>query len=101
MGLPVARRARGFSPQQLAEMAGVSRHAVSAVETGSIDPSLRVARAFARALGLSVEEVFGPGTPASRLSVRPVAPLGESGARVELAPMGDTFVAPDASPMSP
>jgi len=93
MGLRVARQARGFSQQQLAGMAGISRQAISAVETGGMDPSLRVALALTRALGLSIEEVFGPGTPAPSVSVRPVAPLGESGARVALAPMGDTFVA--------
>src|ERR1700761_1527247 len=55
-GLRIARQTRGFSQQQLAGMAGVSRQAVSAVESGHSDPSLRVALALARALGLSVEE---------------------------------------------
>jgi len=49
--------------------------------------------ALGRALGLSVEEVFGPATPAPCASVQPVAPLGETGSRVALAPIGDTFVA--------
>ena len=44
-------------------MAGVSRQAVSAVESGLSDPSLRVALALSRALGLTVEEMFGPVTP--------------------------------------
>jgi putative molybdopterin biosynthesis protein len=92
-GLRHARQARGFSQQQLAGMAGVSRQAVSAVESGRSDPSLRAALALARALGLSVEEVFGPGTPVPVVSTRPVAPLGEAGSRVALAPVGDTFVA--------
>jgi putative molybdopterin biosynthesis protein len=93
MRLRLARQARGFSQQQLAGMAGVSRQAVSAVESGLSDPSLRVALALARALGLTVEEVFGPGSPVSPVSARPVAPLGNRGARVMLAPMGDEFVA--------
>jgi putative molybdopterin biosynthesis protein len=92
MRLRLARQARGFSQQQLAGMAGVSRQAVSAVESGLSDPSLRVALALARALGLTVEEMFGPGSPVSPVSARPVAPLG-SGVRVMLAPMGDEFVA--------
>ncbi len=91
--LRLARQARGFSQQQLAGMAGVSRQAVSAVESGLSDPSLRVALALARALGMTVEEVFGPGLPASPVSARPVAPLGDEHARVALAPMGDDFVA--------
>ena len=91
--LRLARQARGFSQQQLAGMAGVSRQAVSAVESGLSDPSLRVALALARALGMTVEEVFGPGIPASPVSARPVAPLDDETARVTLAPMGDAFVA--------
>jgi len=57
--LRLARQARGFSQQQVAEMAGVSRQAISAVESGVSDPSLRVAIALTRALGLTVEELFG------------------------------------------
>jgi putative molybdopterin biosynthesis protein len=93
MVLRLARQARGFSQQQLAGMAGVSRQAVSAVESGLSDPSLRVALALARALGMTVEEVFGPGSPAAPVTARPVAPLGGESARVALAPMGDEFVA--------
>jgi len=91
--LRLARQARGFSQQQLAGMAGVSRQAVSAVESGLSDPSLRVALALARALGMTVEEMFGPAVPALEVVARPVAPLGGPGARVTLAPMGEGFVA--------
>src|ERR1022692_450583 len=91
--LRVARQARGFSQQQLAGMAGVSRQAVSAVEAGHSDPSLRGAPAGARALGTGVEELFGPGELPPPVNARPVAPLGDEGSRVALAPMGDTFVA--------
>jgi putative molybdopterin biosynthesis protein len=93
MRLRLARQARGFSQQQLAGMAGVSRQAVSAVESGLSDPSLRVALALARALGMTVEEVFGPGSPATAVPARAVAPLGAPGARVALAPVGDGIVA--------
>ena len=93
MALRLARQARGFSQQQLAGMAGVSRQAVSAVESGLSDPSLRVALALAQALGVTVEELFGPGGPASPVAARPVAPLGGQDARVALAPMGEEFVA--------
>jgi DNA-binding XRE family transcriptional regulator len=53
-------------------MAGVSRQSVSAVESGISDPSLRVAIALARAVGLTVEELFGADDP-----VAPVAVGGE------------------------
>src|SRR6201996_5539260 len=91
--LRLARQARGFSQQQLASMAGVSRQAVSAVESGHSDPSLRVALALAQALGLSVEELFGPGEPAAPVTAITVAPLRGRSDRVALAPVGDGFVA--------
>jgi molybdate-binding protein/transcriptional regulator with XRE-family HTH domain len=91
--LRLARQARGFSQQQLASMAGVSRQAVSAVESGHSDPSLRVALALAQALGLSVEELFGPGEPAAPVTAVSVAPLRGKTDRVALAPVGDRFVA--------
>jgi putative molybdopterin biosynthesis protein len=91
--LRLARQARGYSQLQLAGMAGVSRQAVSAVEAGQSDPSLRVALALSRALGLTVEELFGPAVEAPVERVRPLAPLGPPGARVSLAPVGEDLVA--------
>ena len=90
--LRLARQARGFSQQQLAGMAGVSRQAVSAVESGQSDPSLRVALALAQALGMTVEELFGSAETIPLVPARPVGPLGPAG-RVELAPIGDIVVA--------
>jgi putative molybdopterin biosynthesis protein len=91
--LRLARQARGLSQQQLAGMAAVTRQAVSAVESGHSDPSLRLALALAHALGMTVEELFGPGDPADPVLARPVAPVGGPGSRVALAAVGDTFVA--------
>jgi molybdate-binding protein/DNA-binding XRE family transcriptional regulator len=98
--LRIARQTRGFSQQQLAGMAGVSRQAVSAVEAGHSDPSLRVALALAQALGMSVEQLFGPGEPTAPVTAvsvaSPAAPgVGgqAAGERVMLAPVGDRFVA--------
>ena len=103
--LRLARLARGFSQQQLASMAGVSRQAVSAVESGHSDPSLRVALSLAQALGMSVEDLFGPGEPTAPVPAISVAPVPGrqdadgagwprgGGGRVMLAPVGDRFVA--------
>jgi len=74
-------------------MALVSRQAVSAVESGYSDPSLRVALALAQALGMTVEELFGPGDLAQPVPTVPVAPSGAAGDRVILAAIGDQFVA--------
>jgi molybdate-binding protein/DNA-binding XRE family transcriptional regulator len=91
--LRLARQARGLSQQQLAGVAGVTRQAVSAVESGHSDPSLRVALALAGALGMTVEALFGPGDPADPVLARPVAAASRGGSRVVLATVGDTFVA--------
>jgi putative molybdopterin biosynthesis protein len=91
--LRLARQARGLSQQQLAGVAGVTRQAVSAVESGHSDPSLRVALALAGALGMTVEELFGPGDPADPVLAQPVAAASRGGSRVVLATVGDTFVA--------
>jgi molybdate-binding protein/DNA-binding XRE family transcriptional regulator len=91
--LRLARQARGLSQQQLAGVAGVTRQAVSAVESGHSDPSLRVALALARALGVTVEELFGPGELGDPVLAQPVATPGGPGSRVALATVGDRFVA--------
>jgi putative molybdopterin biosynthesis protein len=91
--LRLARQARGLSQQQLAGVAGVTRQAVSAVESGHSDPSLRVALGLARALGMTIEELFGRGEPADPVRARLVAPAGAAGSRVVLASVGDGFVA--------
>jgi molybdate-binding protein/transcriptional regulator with XRE-family HTH domain len=95
--LRLARQARGFSQQQLAGMAGVSRQAVSAVESGQSDPSLRVALALAQALGMTVEELFGAEGSVPELPARLVGgqeqARGPGSDRVSLAEIGDSFVA--------
>jgi putative molybdopterin biosynthesis protein len=91
--LRLTRQARGFSQQQVADMAGVSRQAISAVESGISDPSLRVAIALSHAVGLTVEELFGTDDTVVPVVAREVAPLGGKGARVTLALVGDGHVA--------
>src|SRR5258708_11934203 len=91
--LRVARQARGFSQQQLAGMARVTRQAVSAVESGQSDPSLRVALALAQALGMSVDELFGAEGTVPAVSARPVGGSGGARGRGTPAPIRDLFVA--------
>lgn len=57
------RRERGWSQEQLARRAGISRAAVSAVEIGRLVPSVSAAIGLAEALGVSVEDLFGRGRP--------------------------------------
>jgi putative molybdopterin biosynthesis protein len=57
--LETLRRSRGLSQRALSEAAGITRQAVGAIESGRMQPSVRIALALARALGTTVEELFG------------------------------------------
>ncbi len=56
--LKAARQRLGMSQIQLAELAGISRQALSAIETGKQDPSLRTASTISRALNQEIEDLF-------------------------------------------
>ena len=47
-----------FSQQELAGLAGISRQAYSALESGSANPSTQVALRLARSLGTTVDSLF-------------------------------------------
>src|SRR5262245_35421504 len=59
------RQARGWSQEELAQAAGLSRTGVSAIESRRLVPSVAAAIGLASALGCSVEELFGPPPAAS------------------------------------
>ena len=52
------REHQGLSQGQLADVLGVSRQTVNAIETGKYNPTLPLAIAIARHFRLTVEEVF-------------------------------------------
>lgn len=52
------REDRGWSQQELAERAGLSRAGISAIETGKLVPSTVAALALAKVFGCTVEELF-------------------------------------------
>jgi len=54
------RQARGWTQDELAGAAGLSRTGVSAIEAARLVPSVAAAIGLARALGCSVEDLFGP-----------------------------------------
>ncbi|MCV0415424.1 MAG: helix-turn-helix transcriptional regulator [Brevundimonas sp.] len=56
--LKVLRAERDWSQAQLAELLGVSRQTVNALETGRYDPSLPLAFKIARVFGQSIESIF-------------------------------------------
>ena len=53
-----AREAKGWTQAQLAERIGVSRKTINTVENGVFVPSTLLALSLARALGVSVEQLF-------------------------------------------
>ncbi len=61
----VRRLALGWSQVELAQRAGISRAAVSAIEITRLTPSVTAALGLARALGCSVEDLFGVGSATS------------------------------------
>jgi len=50
---------RGFTQAELAERAHISRQAVAAIEAGVYLPNVAIAVKLARAIGTTVEEIFG------------------------------------------
>jgi putative transcriptional regulator len=59
--LKVARIASGLKQEELAQLVGVSRQTIGALEAGS-SPRLRTAQAIANALGIPLAELF-PASP--------------------------------------
>ena len=49
----------GMSQEQLAQASGIGRSTISEIEAGKHAPTVDVALSIARALGKSVEELFG------------------------------------------
>lgn len=84
------RLARGLTQAELASLAGVSRQLVGAVESGRHVPSVEAALDLARALGLSVEALFGkePTLPVSCEPVIAGAPAVTEGSGVLLGRVG-------------
>lgn len=58
--LRVLRAERKWSQAELAELAGVSRQTINAIETEKYDPSLPLAFKFSSLFGQPIEEIFFP-----------------------------------------
>ncbi len=57
-GIRERRKELGLSQEELAKRCGVTRQTVNAIENNKYDPTLALAFALARELGLSVDELF-------------------------------------------
>ena len=56
--LKAARAAKDLSQQQLADLIGVSRQTVNAIEKGDYNPTIRLCLAICRALDKTLDELF-------------------------------------------
>lgn len=53
-----ARVAKDLSQQQLADLIGVSRQTISAIEKGDYNPTINLCIAICRQLGKTLDELF-------------------------------------------
>lgn len=56
--MKLLRAQRGLTQAQLAELSGITRKSINAIESGRMVPSTILALKLARTLGVAVEELF-------------------------------------------
>lgn len=83
------RLAQGWSQDELARRAGLSRAGVSAIEIGRLVPSVASALALAQALGCRVEELFHLKPPSTTVAPTWAWPHHSSSCRFWQAQVGD------------
>ena len=52
------RKAKGLSQQQLADLLGVSRQTINAIEKGDYNPTIKLCIGICRVLGLTLNDLF-------------------------------------------
>ena len=56
--LKAARAGKDLSQQQLADLVGVSRQTINAIEKGEYNPTIKLCRAICRALDTTLNDLF-------------------------------------------
>ena len=56
--LKAARAGHDLSQQELAELVGVSRQTINAIEKGEYNPTIKLCRAICRELGTTLNDLF-------------------------------------------
>ena len=56
--IKVARAEKDITQKQLAELVGVSRQTINAIELGDYNPTIKLCRTICRVLGKSLDELF-------------------------------------------
>ena len=99
--LEALREKRALSAAALAALVGVSRQTIYAIESGSYIPTTVTGLRLARALGVSVEDLFALPEAADQARVEAVMPLAAApGQPVQLCRIDDRLVATASSPFS-
>ncbi len=57
--IKVARAEKDMTQKALAEAVGISRQTMNAIEQGEFNPTIRLCRAICRALGKTLDDLFG------------------------------------------
>lgn len=99
--LEALREKRGLSAAALAALVGVSRQTIYAIEAGTYVPNTVTSLQLARALGVSVEDLFSLPATANETRVEAVTPLSAvPGQPVQLCRIDERLVAtaPSAFP---
>lgn len=59
--LKAARAAKDLSQQALADLVGVSRQTINAIEKGDYNPTIKLCIAICKVLDKTLDELFGEG----------------------------------------
>lgn len=59
--LKTARAAKDISQKELAELVGVTRQTINAIENGDYNPSIRLCLAICKSLGKTLDQIFWEG----------------------------------------
>lgn len=100
------RQTRGYGAAELAKAGGVTRQTIYAIESGAFVPNTAVALRLARALEVSVEELFrlddGPPAPAvtQEVDMLPGGQDAEPGLPVQLCPVDKRTMGINPSPVA-
>lgn len=57
--IKVARMEKNMTQKKLAEIVGISRQTMNAIEQGDYNPTIRLCRSICKALGKSLDDLFG------------------------------------------
>lgn len=58
LNMKAARAAKDYSQQQLADIVGVTRQTISAIEKGDYNPTIKLCLAICKALDKTLDELF-------------------------------------------